>query len=434
MRKLKWILLSVLGLLVLAGCVHKTLSSGPGPGPGPEPGPGPDPGPTPPPVEETVHIFVECTNVKNIDRFGKGTFVLSNLYASKDSKKGKIPFPVSVQDESLKGDVISYGHCPEGETCQHILTAMLTDKDGKLKYVEFDVSSQMQAQRDANEIHLFITNEIDMAEISPVEPPVPGEEGVVHIFVRCLHVKNPEQLNWAAFAMSNLRSQKDGKKETLPFAASLKGEELSGDILSYGHCAPGETCQHTLTILATLTDGSQKVLDIDVSAQVEAQRDAPIINIVITDVIDWNHMDPPVPGDDNVHIYVVCTNIRQLDRIVDGTFSLSNLYPEAGGGKTTLPFPASVQDKTIAGNVVSHGHCPSGETCQHTLTLMINMTDGGQRVMDIDVSAQMQAQRDAKVIFLIITEEVNPEIMVDFENGSSGGIKPLDPSDDIDVS
>ena len=114
MRKLKWILLAVLGLLVLAGCVHKTLSSGPGPGPGPEPGPGPDPGPTPPPVEETVHIFVECTNVKNIDRFGKGTFVLSNLYASKDSKKGKIPFPVSVQDESLKGDVISYGHCPEG--------------------------------------------------------------------------------------------------------------------------------------------------------------------------------------------------------------------------------------------------------------------------------------------------------------------------------
>ena len=245
MRKLKWILLSAASLLSL-GCVHKTLTDSAGPEPG---------------EEGTVHIFVQCTQVRNLDLMDKATFVLSNLYARKDGRRVKIPFAGSVQGNILTGDILSYELYAHGESSDHTLTLLISTKDGRYILKDMDVSDQMLAQKAADEIYLVIDQEIDLADDGS-EGLKPGEEGVVHIFVNCLNVSGLDQVSQAAYGLSNLRARKGGEPVTLPFAADIRNGVLAGDVLSYGHCAQGETCQHTLSLFVRLKDGTDKLIEI----------------------------------------------------------------------------------------------------------------------------------------------------------------------------
>ena len=393
MRKLKWILLSAVSLLSL-GCVHKTLTDSAGSEPG---------------EEGTVHIFVQCTQVRNLDLMDKATFVLSNLYARKDGRRVKIPFAGSVQGNILTGDILSYELYAHGESCDHTLTLLISTKDGRYILKDMDVSDQILAQKEADEIYLVIDQEIDLADDGS-EGLKPGEEGVVHIFVNCLNVSGLDQVSQAAYGLSNLRARKGGEPVTLPFAADIRNGVLAGDVLSYGHCAQGETCQHTLSLFVRLKDGTDKLIEIDVSAQMDAQRGTPIIFILIADEIRLDQDPPysPEPGEkDGVHIFVTCTNVTGADKIDNGVFTLSNLYAKADGDKTTLPFVSQIQDGALIGYVWSQRHCPETEVCDHTLTLLMNLKGGGQHIAAFNVSSQMQAQRKADVIFIVISNEIN---------------------------
>lgn len=408
--------------LCLCGCVHKTLDAGDAPVP-------------PVPGQETVHVFVEWSNVRHAELFGSGTFALSNMYATRGGNRVKLPFAASLSGGKLSGEVLSYGHCPEGETCSHTLSLYVKTTDGKLLLKDVDVSAQMRVQRSSREVYLLIADEVDLSTAVP-EPPVPGEDGAVHIFVRCLNVKDLDQIGQATFALSNLYGSKDKEKMTLPFTASVVDGMLAGDILCYGHCSGGEACSHTLSLLITCVDGSQRIVDFDVSEQMEHQRDAAVVFLLITDVIDPGKPDdPPQPGGDDkgVHIFVSCTHVRGAERISGGVFTLSNLFAE-DGEQLTLPFPAYMQDATVAGHVYSYRHCPTDEPCQHTLTLLVEYTDGGQGVLQVDVSDQMEAQREQDKIYIVISDEVVPQTPIDFNADPEGGITPLQPGDTHDVS
>ncbi len=409
------ILLATLLPFLLAGCVHKSLIEGNTPV---------DPEP-PVPGQDLVHVYVDWTNVSHPDLFDKGTFVLSNMYAMRGGDRVQLPFAASASDSHLVGEVLSYGHCPEGESCMHSLTLYVRTTEGKLLLKTLDVSAQMRAQRSSRNIYLQISDGMDLGSDQGVTPPVTGEDGAVHVFVRCLNVRGTDQLSDMAFTLSNLYGNKDRETMTLPFAGAVVDGQVAGDILCYGHCADGVSCEHVLTLLLTGTDGTQRLLEFDVSEQMRRQKDASVVFILVS--------DEPAPKE-GVDIFVRCTQVRYSDRIEDGVFTLSNLYAEEKGEKVSLPFPAYKENSTLAGHVFSYGRCRADEPCEHTLSLLVSFKDGGQGIWQIDVSDQMEAQRDADKIYIVITDEIVPETAVDYSVNPGGGITPLQPGETHDVS
>ena len=153
-------------------------------------------------------------------------------------------------------------------------------------------------------------------------------------------------------------------------------------------------------------------------------------------LLDSTSPDPePEPvTDERVDIYVSCSNLRHSEHVVSARFVLTGLVAEPGGEKGTLLFPATMHENTLTGDAVCYGHTREQGHCQHVLTILLKMDDETEKGMAVDVSDQMQAQRNSLEIYLSITQEIVPELLIDYVVDSEGGVQPMVSDDNIDVS
>lgn len=135
-----------------------------------------------------------------------------------------------------------------------------------------------------------------------------------------------------------------------------------------------------------------------------------------------------------VTVHVSCTQVRHTDAMEKASFELTGLYPSEEGESAALSFAAAIGEDTLTGEVACYGHCLDGETCTHELSIIVKLSSGEQKVIRTDVSSQMKAQQGAADVYIVVTDEIAPEQMVDFGMQSGGGIAPLEPGDNHDVS
>lgn len=152
-------------------------------------------------------------------------------------------------------------------------------------------------------------------------------------------------------------------------------------------------------------------------------------------LLDSTSPEPePEPTDERVDIYVSCSDLRHSEHVVSARFVLTGLVAEPGGEKGALLFPATIHESTLTGNAVCYGHTREQGHCEHVLTILLKMDDETEKGMAVNVSDQMQAQRNSLEIYLSITQEIVPELLIDYVVDSEGGIHPLESDDNIDVS
>ena len=135
-----------------------------------------------------------------------------------------------------------------------------------------------------------------------------------------------------------------------------------------------------------------------------------------------------------VKIYVTCTNVRHAEEVASARFALSNLYGTPDGQKGVLFVPATVHGVVVSGYIECYGHTQEQGACEHTLTILLTFPGETEKGMAVDVSSQMLSQRGSTEIHITIDQEIVPEQLIDYVVDSDGGIQPMEPDDNIDIS
>lgn len=150
----------------------------------------------------------------------------------------------------------------------------------------------------------------------------------------------------------------------------------------------------------------------------------------------------PIPMRDAfIVLHVLYPHVLHSERIEAASVALSGMgagfMPAAGevsALRATIPFAATAAEGRVSAETPAFGHCPDGEPCRHELSLFLKLAGGELKRVRSDVSAQMQAQRGQKDVYITIDELISPEMGVDFSIGTDGGIAPMQPGDNQDVS
>ncbi len=131
------------------------------------------------PVEATDRYHITFNNVKNLGRAASYSATLTSLsehfspgLMDHGGRRVTVPIALTARDDnSLHGDIETFGHCPGGSgndhPARHILTVYTSDR----KYYTFDVTDQLHNAANPHEINISI----DGLEFP--DPPKPDQPG-----------------------------------------------------------------------------------------------------------------------------------------------------------------------------------------------------------------------------------------------------------------